>query len=167
MELKYKSIIESILFVWPSPISAEKLASTLEIPVKAVKESVRSLMDDYETRSAGMFIVELDGSYQMCLVPKNNEYVEKLLGSSKNKGLSDSTMEVLAIIAYQQPVTKGDIEEVRGAGCDKQVSALLERSLIEEKGKAERPGKPTLYGTTRSFLRSFNLRSIKDLPKID
>lgn len=167
MDKNYKSIIESLLFVWGEPLTVEKMASVLEIPVRVVRQYLTELSAEYEFRASGVQIMQLDNAYQMCSLRDNYQYIERMLNTSKSKGLSQSALEVLAVVAYRQPVTKTDIENVRGVKSDKPVSVLLERTLIEERGRSDRPGKPVIYGTSNEFLRVFGLSSIKDLPQLE
>ncbi|BEP29054.1 SMC-Scp complex subunit ScpB [Helicovermis profundi] len=161
-----KGIIESLLFVWGDPISAKKLASIINEDVKKIKESINELSVEYKMRGSGIQIVEANSMYQFSTTPNNSKYIEIMCNTSKNKGLSPSTIEVLSIVAYRQPITKGEIDYIRGVKSDKAISNLIERNLIEVKGKLDKIGKPNIFATTNMFLKSFGFQTLKDLPNI-
>ncbi len=164
---KAKSIIESLLFVWGEPLSQGKIASILEISKREVKELMEEMADEYEMENRGLRIVEADKHYQFATSPENHEWLQELCTKSKSKGLSHSSLEVLAIIAYRQPITRSEIEQIRGVKCEKPITHLIDRELIEEQGRLDRIGKPIIYGTTKMFLTAFGFTSLKDLPPID
>lgn len=162
-----KSVIESLLFVWGEPLSLGKIASILNMSKKDIRELIAEMTDEYEQDSRGIRIVEADKHYQLASAPENHEWLQVLCTKSKSKGLSHSSLEVLAIVAYRQPITRSEIEQVRGVKCEKPINHLLERELIEEQGRLDRIGKPIIYGTTKMFLTAFGFTSLKDLPPID
>lgn len=160
------SIIESLLFVWSEPLSISRIASILEIPLSEAKQDINELMIEYRMRQSGLQIIKVNDSYQLGSIQENSEYIESLCKTSKGKGLSSSAFEVLAIIAYKQPITKGEIDFIRGVKSDKAIMSLIERNLIEEKGRLAKIGKPIVYGTSEMFLKSFGFSSLRELPDI-
>lgn len=162
-----KSIIESMLFVWGEPLSISKLSAILHASRKEIKEVIQEMADEYETNDRGVRIIEVDNHYQLTSAPENHIWLQELCTKSKSKGLSHSSLEVLAIIAYRQPITRSEIEQIRGVKCEKPINHLLERDLVEEKGRLDRIGKPIIYGTTKMFLTGFGFSSLKELPSIE
>lgn len=162
-----KNILEAILFASPEPLSFKKIAGIIDVTEKDVKNLIDILSEEYETDSRGIKLYFFNNKVQLGINPKYNDYLKKLMRKSKNRGLSDAAMEVLSIIAYKQPITKGEIEYVRGINCDRLVNILVERFLVEEKGKLDKIGRPKTYGTTDIFLRNFKLHTLRDLPEID
>lgn len=165
-EINYKSVIESILFASGEAVSAKKISQVLDLPLNWTKEIIRDLMLQYNQPDRGIHIIEVNDSYQLASNRDNSTYLEKMFKTSKAKGLTQSALEVLAIIAYKQPITKGEIDYIRGVKSDKALQSLLDRELVVEKGRLERIGKPIIYGTTEMFLKSFNFKSLKELPDI-
>lgn len=162
---KMLSVIESILFVMGESVTARKLSEILELNIAETRKLVLALQKQYEDENRGIRIIELNQAFQMTTARDNSVYIDKLCKQTRSKGLSPATVEVLAIVAYKQPVTKGEIETIRGVSCDKAMKTLLERDLIEVR---ERQGnKGNLYVTGEGFLRTFGLRSLKDLPVMD
>ncbi len=162
-----QSIIESMLFVWGEPLSIAKLSAILKASKKEVRELVQNMTDEYENQGRGFRIIEVDSHYQLTSAPENHEWLQELCTKSKSKGLSHSSLEVLAIIAYKQPITRSEIEQIRGVKCEKPINHLLDRELVEEKGRLDRIGKPIIYGTTKMFLTGFGFSSLKELPSIE
>lgn len=162
-----KSIIESILFVWGEPLNIKELSRVLELPKKKVKEYIQELQDELEQQHRGIKIIEVNNCFQLATRLENHPYIEKLCITSQNRGLSQPTLEVLAIISYKQPITKHEIESVRGVKCDKPISTLMDRELIEVKGRLEKTGRPIVYGTTDTFLKAFGFKNLDDLPEVD
>ncbi len=164
---KFQAAAEAVLFAASEPVTITDIAKALETDEKAAKEIIKSLKASYEAEKRGIAIIEIEKSYQMCTSPLYYEYVKKIVQTSSKKPLTQSVMETLAIIAYKQPVTRAQIEEIRGVNCDHAVNKLLELGLISEKGRSEAVGKPILFGTGAAFLKYFGLESLKDLPDID
>lgn len=162
-----KSAIESLLFVFGEPLSGKKIANILEVTLDEVKEVMVVLIEEYNETSKGIFIVEVNNSYQFATSKQNYEYVQRLCKYSHSKGLTKVSAEVLAIIAYKQPITKFQIDAIRGVKSDKPIQQLLERELVTVKGRLEQIGRPIIYGTTESFLKAFGLKNLKELPKIE
>lgn len=160
------SIIESLLFVWSEPLSIARMASILDLPAADIRLDISELMVEYKMRQSGIQIIKVNDAYQLASIQENSHYIEKLCKTSKGKGLSSSAFEILAIVAYKQPITKGEIDFIRGVKSDKSISSLMERSLIESKGRLKKIGNPIVYGTTEMFLKSFGFSSLRDLPNI-
>ena len=163
---KLKSAIEAILFACGTPAEITKIAQALEIKDEKAEELLKSLMEDYSSRKSGIKIVRLGKSYQMCTEKEYAEVIRTVLDLRRNSPLSQAALEVLAIIAYNQPVTKAFVEQIRGVDCSGVVSSLVARELIEEKGRLELPGRPLIYGTTENFLRCFNVSDVSELPPL-
>ncbi|MBR0415412.1 MAG: SMC-Scp complex subunit ScpB [Clostridia bacterium] len=166
MAISNKSAIEAMLFAAGEPVEAEKIATVLEIKPQEVSELVGSLQKEYESRHSGLCILKLGESFQMCSRKEYIEVIRNLLELKKNTPLSQAALEVLAIVAYNQPVTKAFVEQVRGVDCSAVLRSLTEKAIIEEKGRLDLPGRPLLYGSTENFLRCFGLESLEDLPEL-
>ncbi|WP_434579104.1 SMC-Scp complex subunit ScpB [Thermoanaerobacterium thermosaccharolyticum] len=160
-------IIESILFAAGRPIKIKTLSDVLNVSVDDVKESFYRLKNSYVSNNRGIDVVMINDSIAMCSNEKYAEYIKKALGLDIKQGLSQAALEVLSIIAYNQPITRIDIEKIRGVKCEKAINTLLEFNLIKEKGRVNAPGRAILYSTTDDFLKYFNLPSLKDLPPLD
>ena len=167
MELnELQSALESVLFAAGEPVPVERLCLGLEVDRATLDAVAQELMDKYKYERRGMRIVRMDTSYQMCSAQEFAPYVRKTLESRKPPKLSQPALEVLAVIAYYQPVTRAYVDQVRGVDSSYTVSLLLERDLIEEAGKLAVPGRPTLFRTTKNFLRTFELSSLAELPEL-
>ena len=162
-----KSAVESLLFVWGDPLDARTMADLFNLPVADMLHILREMMDEYEQRGSGLRIREMDKSFQLCTNPENDDYVQKLCTPVKEKRLSQPALEVLAVIAYKQPVTKAQIDAVRGIKSDRVLEGLMKKELVEEKGRSSAIGRPLLYGTTKKFLALFGFETLKDLPVLD
>ena len=162
-----KSAFESMLFVWGDPLDVKVAAEIFNIDWKEAYEYFKELQNEYEDEGRGILIREIDKSFQFCTRLENNEYIERLCTPVKEKRLSQSAMEVLAIIAYKQPVTKAEIESIRGIKCDRVIEGLIKKELIEEVGRGTGIGRPILYGTTKVFLKNFGFKDLKELPEIE
>ncbi len=158
-------IIEAVLFAAGYPVSYEKLAEIIGYKPSEIKKIADSMCADYPGR--GIQMVCYEDSCQLCTVEDCESYIKAALGIKRNGNLSKSSLEVLAIIAYNQPVTRAYIEQVRGADSAYAVNNLIERGLIEAKGRLDVPGRPNIYGTTADFLRCFGLSSLGELPLPD
>lgn len=162
-----KSAFESMLFVWGDPLEAKVAAEIFNISAKEAYDALKELQNEYDERESGLMIREIDKAFQLVTRPENSEYIERLCTPVREKRLSQAAMEVLAIIAYKQPVTKGEIEAIRGIKCDRVLEGLTKKELIQEVGRSTAVGRPILYGTTKVFLENFHFESIKDLPEIE
>ena len=158
--------VESILFASGEPIEAQKLAQTLETDVQTVEDVIDGLNEYYSDDQRGFEIVKLDGSYQMTTRAFYSEITRRALDHRRNTPLSGAALEILAVVAYNQPVTKGYIEQIRGVDCFYGINSLVEKGLIEERGRLDAPGRPRLYGTTPDFLRCFGISSLDELPEL-
>ncbi len=164
---KVKSILESLLFINEKPIQLSEISRTLETKNKIIKEFIEELKAEYEKRSSGISIVSVAGGYQMCSAPFNEPWVKKMYSQQNKQKLSTASLETLAIIAYKQPITRIEIEQIRGVNVDGVVRKLAELGLIKTAGKKEVVGKPFLYITTRKFLEYFGINSLDDLPNLE
>lgn len=164
---KVKSIIESLMFVYSEPISIYRLSKTLDVDQSDIRVAINQLSESYIKDNRGFRIVEVNKKYQLGTNKDNHAYIEEFCKKSHSKGLSQSALEVLAIVAYKQPVTRVDIESIRGVRSGNIIRNLIERDLIEVAGKLETVGTPYIYETTESFLKGFGFETINDLPKID
>ena len=162
---RIKSLIESLLFVAGEPVRAEQLARALEVERSAVEEALRQLSEEYRER--GLRLQREDRRVQMVTAPEAAEVIERFLGLGLSGRLSPAALETLAIVAYQQPVTRAQIEAVRGVNCDSVLRTLVRKGLIEEVGRLERAGRPILYGTTFEFLQYFGLQNLSELPPLE
>ena len=163
-EKKYEAIVEAILFTMGESVELERIAKTLELDTERTKKIIEHLMQRYEDDGVGVKIMELDGSYQMRTKGEMYEYLVKIAKQPKKHVLTDVLLETLSIIAYKQPITKAEIEKIRGVSCDHAVNKLVEYNLVCELGRLDAPGRPLLFGTTEEFLRSFGVQSIDELP---
>ena len=155
-----------MLFASGEPVPVERLCLGLEVDRPTLDAVAQELMDKYKYERRGMRIVRMDTSYQMCSAPEYAPHIRKTLESRKPPKLSQPALEVLAVIAYYQPVTRAYVDQVRGVDSSYTVSLLLERDLIEEAGRLAVPGRPTLFRTTKNFLRTFELNSLAELPEL-
>lgn len=162
-----KSALESLMFVWGQPLNVREAAEMFNVPWREIYDNMKELQEEYEEQGRGIRIREIDKSFQFCTAPENGEYIERFCTPTREKKLSQSALEVLAIIAYKQPVTRSEIESIRGIKCDRVVEGLMKKELIEEKGRSTGIGRPILYGTTKLFLEKFGFESLKDLPEIE
>lgn len=159
--------VEGILFAAGEPVKAAKLAAVLDVSVEKIQDAVRLLRHEYDTNLRGLKIIEIDEGYQLCSRPEYYAYIQEILGEQRRQALSNAAMEALAIVAYKQPITRGQVEYIRGVNSDGAVNRLVERNLIEECGRLDAPGRPILYRTTQNFLRCFGLKTPGDLPVVD
>lgn len=168
MELKKaEAAIEAILFTMGGSVELAQIADAIELDKETTRRLIRHLMDRYREEERGIQIIELEQSYQMCT---NKEYYDSLIRIAKHPQkpvLTDVMLETLSIIAYKQPVTKAEIEKIRGVKCDHAVNKLVEYDLVKELGRLDAPGRPILFGTTEEFLRSFGVQALEELPVVD
>ena len=163
---EYMSAMEAILFASGDAVTADKLADAIGVNADEIKDIANSLMLYYEEEKRGISIICLDNSYQMCTNGKYFGYIQNLCKIPQKKTLTQSLLETLAIIAYNQPVTKSQIEAVRGVNADHAVNKLIEYELVCEKGRLNVPGKPLSFGTTEAFLRHFGLENLGNMPAL-
>lgn len=162
-----EAIIESIIFSSGDPVSLDKICEILELDKKTARSIMKNMMDSYNSSMRGIIIRQIDDKYQLCSKPEYFDYVSKLYQIRQKQALSQAAYEVLAIIAYNQPITKAKIEQIRGVNSDSAVSRLLERNLIKEAGRLDVAGRPRLYETTDEFLKCFGFKSLTQLPLLD
>lgn len=166
IDLSYKAIVEGLLFIAEAPMSAQELAKIIDISEGDVRDILAMLIEEYTDKDRGIVLREVGGGYQFATAPVVEPYIDKIFAEKKTK-LSHAAYETLAIIAYKQPVTRSQIEYIRGVKSDGPIGQLEARGLIEEKGRLDQPGRPVVFGTTAAFLVAFGLRQIEDLPKYD
>lgn len=162
-----KSALESMMFTWGEPLEAKVAADVLDIDWKEAYDCFIELQEEYVQEGRGINIRRIDKSFQFVTSSDNFEYIEKLCTPVKKKKLTQSALEVLAIVAYRQPITRGEVESVRGVKCERVLEGLVKKDLIKEVGRSNALGRPILYGTTQQFLKYMNLESIKDLPELE
>ena len=163
---KMKAIIEAILFSMGEAVEIEKLCSALDADKKTVKQALAEMQQDYEADERGLKLIEIDGTFQLCTKEFAYEYLIKIVSIPKSYRLTDIQLETLSIIAYKQPITKIEIEKIRGVQSDHAINRLIDAGLVEEKGRLATPGRPIILGTTDEFLRRFGLSKKEDLPNI-
>lgn len=162
----YYSVIEAILFVSGEPLDLKEISQIIECDKKYTEILLEELKDVYEDSARGIKLIKLNNKYQLVTKPEFSNYIEKLLKTNVRQALSQASLETLAIIAYNQPVTRVNIDEIRGVKSDSAIFNLLERKLIQECGRLDVPGRPILYSTTYEFLRHFKLEDLKQLPNL-
>jgi segregation and condensation protein B len=159
--------IEALLFATGSSVSIEDILSVIEISNLELSQAMDYLMSRFDSDNSGLMIRKLNAGYQLCTRPEYGDVISEYLALGQKQLLSQAAYEVLSIVAYGQPITRSKIEKIRGINSDGVVAKLIERGLIEETGKLDLPGRPSIFGTTEEFLRSFGYESISDLPEID
>ena len=162
-----KAIIEAILFSMGEAVEIEKLAQALDTDKKTVRECIKEMQEAYESEERGMKLIEINGTFQLCTKEFAYEYLIRIVSIPKSYRLTDIQLETLSIIAYKQPITKIEIEKIRGVQSDHAINRLIEAGLVEEKGRLATPGRPIILGTTDEFLRRFGLSRREDLPDIE
>lgn len=163
---KIRSAAEAIIFAGGTPVELSRIARALEISEKEAETQINILIEEYEKAEKGITIIRLDKSYQMVSKKEFAPYIRTVMDLRRNTPLSQAALEVLAVVAYNQPVTKAFVEQVRGVDCSGVIGSLCTKGLIEEKGRLELPGRPLLYGTTQNFLRCFGISSVEELPPL-
>lgn len=163
---KIENAIEALLYISGESVESETLIAALDININDFERIMNSFVDKYNLSDRGLKIIKFGNCYQLATRPEYVDYVKKFAGVKKPNNLSNAAMEVLAIIAYNQPVTRSTIDKIRGVDSFGPLEKLLARDIVEEKGRLEAPGRPILYGTTKEFLRTFGLKSIDEMPDI-
>lgn len=161
-----KSILEAILFTMGDAVETERLAAVIEESKEKTKDLLLEMQKEYEEAERGMTLMELDDSFQMCTRASMYEYLIKIAKTPRKYNITDTMLETLSIIAYKQPITRAEVERVRGVSCEHALNRLLEFGLITELGRMDAPGRPLLFGTTEEFLRSFGVKSLEELPEL-
>ncbi|MDP6570165.1 MAG: SMC-Scp complex subunit ScpB [Candidatus Marinimicrobia bacterium] len=165
---KKEKLVEVLLFASPDPLNQKKLNQILENEEMIdLKSTVVNLNEQYQKENKGLIIEKIAGGYQILSHPEYHVYIQRLFNKSRKIQLSRPALEALSVIAYRQPVSKAEVESIRGVECGSVISTLMERELITVKGRGSTPGRPLLFGTTRLFLESFGLESHNDLPKLN
>ena len=164
---KAEAIIEAVLFAMGDSVEMSKLVHVLEMDEKEIRVIIADMNKKYEKSDRGITIIELDNSFQLSTKPELYEYLIKVAKAPRKYVMSDTLLETLSIIAYKQPITRLEIEKIRGVSCDHAVNRLLEFNLIQELGRLDAPGRPLLFGTTEEFLRTFGVKSLGDLPELN
>lgn len=161
-----KSALEAMMFMWGEPLEVKDAAEVLEADKKEVRELFRELMDEYEQEGRGIRIREVDDAFGFVTFVENDLFVKKLCTPVRVRRLSQAALEVLAIIAYRQPVTRSEIDSIRGIKSERVIDGLIDKGLIEIRGRSEGVGRPLIYATTKEFLKKFGFTSLKDLPEV-
>lgn len=164
---RLESAIEAILFTMGDSVGLGKIASAIEHDEETTRKIVHQMMDKYQAEDRGIQIVELEDSFQLCTKKQNYDYLIRVAKQPRRYVLTDVLLETLSIIAYKQPVTKLEVEKIRGVKSDHAVNKLVEYNLACEVGRLDAPGKPLLFGTTEEFLRRFSIQSVDDLPVLN
>ena len=168
MEIKrLEAVIEAILFTMGEAVELERIAAAVEHDIDTTRKVIRNMMDQYDVEERGIQIIELDGAFQMCTKAEMYESIIKITHIPRKHVLTDVLLETLSIVAYKQPITKQEIEAIRGVKCDHAVNKLIDYNLVREVGRMDAPGRPILFGTTEDFLRSFGIQSLEDLPMVN
>lgn len=167
MELKkIEAVIEAVLFTMGNSVELSRIAAAIEHDEETTRRIIHNMMDKYQHEDRGIQIIELEDSFQMCTKKEMYEYLIRVASTPKKQVLTDVLLETLSIIAYKQPVTKLDIEKIRGVKCDHAVNKLVEYNLVCEAGRLDAPGRPILFATTEEFLRCFGVSSLDELPLV-
>lgn len=161
-----EAVLEAVLFTMGESVELGRLAAVLEMEQKEVRQILEDMQKRYEEEDRGIFLLWLEDSVQLSTKAEMYEYLIKIAKTPRKMVLTDTVLETLSIIAYKQPVTRLEIERIRGVSCDHAVNKLLEYDLITELGRLDAPGRPLLFGTTEQFLRCFGVRSLDELPEL-
>lgn len=161
-----KAVLEAVLFTMGESVETERLAAVIEEDRQTTRELLLEMQKEYDQREGGVTLMELEDSFQMCTRAEMYEYLIKIAKTPRKYVMTDTLLETLSIVAYKQPVTRAEIERIRGVSCDHAVNRLVEFGLITEVGRMDAPGRPLLFGTTEEFLRSFGVRSLEELPEL-
>lgn len=162
-----EAAIEAILFAMGESVELDKIAAAIELDKETTRNMIYHMMEQYQEQDRGIQILELEDSYQLCTKSDLYEYLIRIAKQPKKIVLTDVVLETLSIIAYKQPITKLEIEKIRGVKCDHAVNKLVEFNLVKELGRLDAPGRPLLFGTTEDFLRHFGVHSLEDLPALN
>nr|WP_317359162.1 SMC-Scp complex subunit ScpB [uncultured Tyzzerella sp.] len=166
-EKRIYGIIEAILFAKGEPVSLKDISNVIGKKENETKKIIEKIIQNYEEEEKGIKIIKVDNSYQMCTNPQYFTYVKNLYNVPQKKNISQTLLETLAIVAYKQPITKSQIEYIRGVSCEHAINSLIKYELIEEKGRLDTIGKPIIFGTTDYFLKYFGFTSLDNMPKVE
>lgn len=163
----YFSAIEALLFVHGDPISIKSISLVLGEDIETVEKIMNQFEKIYNNPSRGIKLFKVEDKYQLGTKPQNEKYIVRLLKTNQRQSLSQASIETLSIISYKQPITRIEIEEIRGVRSDKAIQTLLDKELIKESGRLDVVGRPILYGTTDNFLKQFGIEKLEELPSLD
>lgn len=166
-EKELKGIIEAILFASGEPVLLKSIAVAINKKEKETKEILERLIKQYEEEKRGIKIIKIANNYQMCTNPEYYSYIKNIYNVPQKKNISQTLLETLAIVAYKQPITRAEIEYIRGVSCEHAINSLIKYELIEEKGRLDTIGKPIIFGTTDYFLKYFGFSSLENMPNIE
>lgn len=161
-----KAIIEAILFAAGGMVKQKELVLALEMSIQDIDTLIENMQEEYKNKNRGIELIKVDDSYQLCTKKELYEYVYPVLDKRTKPNLSNAALETLAIIAYNPKITRAEIEQIRGVNSDGTIYKLLEYNLIEEVGRLDAPGRPTIYSTTKEFLKMFGISSLEELPEL-
>lgn len=161
-----EAVLEAVLFTMGESVEISRLAEVIEEDVRTTKDILKGMQERYEKEDRGIGLTQFDTAVQLCTKPDMYEYLIKIAKTPKKMVLTDTVLETLSIIAYKQPITRVEVERIRGVSCDHAINKLLEYDLITELGRLDAPGRPLLFGTTEQFLRCFGVGSIEELPEL-
>jgi len=164
---KLEAAVEAILFAAGNSVEIGRIAKAIDMDTEKTRELLASMKEKYRQEDRGIQLVELEDAVQLSTKPEMFDYLVKIAKQPKKIVLTDVVLETLSIIAYKQPVTKLELEKIRGVKCDHAVNKLIEYNLVKELGRLDAPGRPLLFGTTEEFLRNFGVHSLEDLPPVD
>ena len=164
---RMEAAAEAILFTMGNAVEVERIAKALGMSTEATRKMLLAMKEKYDKDERGIRIIELEDSFQMCTDPDLYEYLIKIAKQPKKIVLTDVVLETLSIIAYKQPITRIELEKIRGVKCDHAVNKLIEFNLVKEVGRLDAPGRPLLFGTTEEFLRRFGVSSVEELPEVN
>lgn len=162
-----KAVLEALLFAWGEPIAAKELSKATGYSYQEVVDLLKAMEEDYKFYHRGIGLIRMEDHYQIATNPVYAEYIQRLIAPRKQKSLSQAALEVLSIIAYRQPITRSMVDDIRGVKSDHAIKTLLDKNLIEEKGRLDKIGKPIIFGTSHVFLKAYGLESINDLPPLE
>lgn len=162
-----EAVIEAVLFTMGDSVEVDKLAIAIDQDVETTRKIIHNMMDRYEAQNRGIKIIELENAFQLCTKVEYYENLIKVASQPRKYQLTDVLLETLSIIAYKQPITKMEIEKIRGVSSEHAVNKLVEYNLVAEVGRLDAPGRPMLFGTTEDFLRAFGVQSVEDLPVLN
>lgn len=165
--IKAEAVLEAILFTMGDSVEVKSLADVIEEDVKTTREILKEMEQRYEGEDRGIALTWFEDAVQLCTKADMYEYLIKIAKAPRKMVLTDTVLETLSIIAYKQPITRVEIERVRGVSCDHAINKLLEYDLITELGRLDAPGRPLLFGTTEQFLRCFGVKSLEELPELN
>lgn len=165
--IKAEAVMEAVLFTMGESVEISRLADVIEEDVKTTRQILEDMSERYRQEDRGIILTQFDSSVQLCTKAEMYEYLIKIAKTPRKMTLTDTVLETLSIIAYKQPVTRVEVERIRGVSCDHAINKLMEYDLITELGRLDAPGRPLLFGTTEQFLRSFGVKSLEDLPELN